>query len=113
MRARVRSPALRSKCALRRLRLSTTPADKRVRMEPDTMETTPTAPYPAGGWQAFKLHKTIINTITTDPDNACYVTGVCANATHIATSSSNNVIKLYNINDFTLEGELTGMKLLQ
>jgi hypothetical protein len=68
------------------------------------MDATPTT-----GWKDMKLHKTIINTITTDPDNACYVTGICANDTHvIATSSSNNVIKLYNINDFSLEGELTG-----
>eukprot|EP00026_Physarum_polycephalum_P011772 Phypoly_transcript_12016.p1 GENE.Phypoly_transcript_12016~~Phypoly_transcript_12016.p1 ORF type:complete len:390 (+),score=60.77 Phypoly_transcript_12016:70-1170(+) len=69
------------------------------------MEVTPTTT----GWKDMKLHKTIINTITTDPDDACYVTGICANATHvIATCSSNNVIKLYNIADFSLEGELTG-----
>lgn len=79
-------------------------------MDTDRMDATPTTtPHgPEAGW-GLKLCKTIINTITTDPDDACYVTGLCANATHIATSSSNNVIKLYNINDFTLEGELTGI----
>jgi WD40 repeat protein len=79
-------------------------------MDTTFMDATPTSTTTMQGPEGwgFKLCKTIINTITTNPDDACYVTGICANATHIATSSSNNIIKLYNISDFTLAGELTG-----
>ncbi len=56
----------------------------------------------------FNLYKTIINTITQNPDNACYILGLAINSTHIATYNSNMSIKLYSIEDFSVWGELIG-----
>lgn len=76
-------------------------------MEPEHMDTTSTTTT-AVEWEPFKLAKTVINTITQSSDDACYVTGIAVNNSLIATSNSNNIIKLYNIKDYSLEGELVG-----
>lgn len=88
-------------------------------MEDNAMEATPTQsaqpdpppynfpPPTQTPWDQYKISSTVLSNLK-QTDDTCYITGLCTNNRYIATSNSYNVIKIYNITDFSLEGELTG-----